>query len=101
MLLFAMVIAVLASLVAVALGIRAGTVGTEASLWRNVGVLTPSVVAVAGGIMCLYSPSWATYLLGAAALMFGLAENWLPLALVVAAGGIEFYFGPAPRAKAD
>jgi hypothetical protein len=39
----------------------------------------------------------ATYLLGGAALIFGLAENWIGLALVLAAGALEFHFGRPPN----
>lgn len=94
----ALVFAVLAGVVAVLIAANAGTMGADAPLWRNVIVLLPSVLAVAGGIACLNYPKAATYLLGAAVLIFGLSDNWIALALGVAAGAIEFHFGRAPEA---
>jgi hypothetical protein len=93
----ALVLAVLAGVISVGIAVSAGTIGPATSPWRNISVLLPSALAAVGGIMCLNHPKAATYLLGAAALIFGLAENWLGLALVVAAGGIEFHFGRSPN----
>jgi hypothetical protein len=93
----ALVLAVIAGVAAIATALNAGTIGSVVPLWRNISVLLPSILAAVGGIMCFNHPKAATYLLGAAALMFGLAENWIPLALVVAAGGIEFHFGRPPN----
>ena len=95
----ALAIAVLSALVAVALGIRAGTVGTGASLWHNLVVLVPSVLAVVGGIALLYSEFASTYILIAAILIFGLSENWIPMTILVIAGAIDFHFSPSPRRK--
>ena len=97
MLVVALLLATLAAIVTVVMGVSAGHVGLAAPLWGNVVVLVPSALAVAGGIACLQHPTAATYLLCAAVLIFGLAENWTGLALCVAAGAIEFHFGPAPK----
>jgi hypothetical protein len=94
----ALVLAVLAGIVAVVSAANAGQIGSGAPLWRNVIVLLPSVLAIAGGISCLNYPKAATYLLGAAVLIFGLSENWIGLTLGVAAGAIEFHFGRSPKA---
>ena len=92
----ALVLAVLAGVISVGIAVSAGTIGPATSLWRNQRF--DAVSSGRGrGIMCLNHPKAATYLLGAAALIFGLAENWLGLALVVAAGGIEFHFGRSPN----
>jgi hypothetical protein len=91
----ALLLAVPSAVVTIAMGVSAGHVGSGASLWRNLIVLLPSILAVAGGITCLKYPKATTYLLGTAVLIFGLSENWIALALGVAAGGIEFYFGRA------
>jgi hypothetical protein len=93
----ALLLAVLAGVAAVAVAVNMGTIGSAVPLWRNISVLLPSILAAAGGFMCLNHPKAASYLLGAAALIFGLAENWIPLVLVVAAGGVEFYFGRPPN----
>jgi hypothetical protein len=93
----ALVLGILAGVVAMALAVKAGDIGPAASMWRNVSVLLPSVLAAAGGVMCLNHPMAATYLLGGAALIFGLGENWIGLALVLAAGALEFHFGRPPN----
>jgi hypothetical protein len=94
----ALVLAVLAGVVTVVSAANAGQIGSGVVLWRNVIVVLPSALAIVGGIACLNYPKAATYLLGAAVLIFGLSENWIGLALGVAAGAIEFYFGQTPEA---